>query len=98
MTEGNPIRRHVWISGRVQGVGFRASTMDEVARYGEVTGWVRNLPDGRVEAVFQGSEKEVLALIAWCRIGPKSASVSGLEVREETVEVQGGAEPGFVFR
>lgn len=77
------IRRRVFVSGRVQGVSFRASTVREASRYPALQGWVRNLPDGRVEAVFQGETDSVLALVAWCRRGPPAASVSGLEVREE---------------
>src|SRR5512134_2615913 len=68
------IRRRVLVSGRVQGVAFRASTRSQ-ARAGAVAGWVRNLADGRVEAVFEGDAAAVAALVAWCREGPRFARV-----------------------
>lgn len=80
------IRRRVLVSGRVQGVGFRASTVAQASRHAGIRGFVRNLDDGRVEAVFQGPEAEVLALVAWCKQGPPSARVTALEVREEDVD------------
>ncbi len=55
------------------------------ARGGDIQGYVRNLPDGRVEAVFQGEEPAVLALVSWCRSGPPGAQVDALEVIEEDV-------------
>jgi acylphosphatase len=73
------VRAHVRISGRVQGVCFRAYTVDE-ARAAGVAGWVRNTPDGRVEAVFEGDKPAVEAMIAWCRNGPPAARVNGVEV------------------
>ena len=94
MTTGRDrVRAHVWIAGRVQGVAFRAYTVDEAAAK-EVTGWVCNNPDGRVEAVFEGKKTAVEGMVAWCRKGPPAASVSSLEVVWE--EPQG--EPGFVVR
>ena len=86
--EGERVRAHVWISGRVQGVAFRAYTIDEASARG-VTGWVRNMPDGRVEAVFEGEKAVVEAMIAWCRKGPPAALVSSVEVtwEEPTGEV-----------
>ena len=81
-----PLQRRVFVTGRVQGVGFRASTVREAARYPGVRGWVRNLPDGRVEAVFSGEGDSVLALVAWCRRGPLTAQVSELRVEEESVD------------
>lgn len=77
-------RAHVWVSGRVQGVFYRQSCLEEAVRLG-VAGWVRNLPDGRVEAVFEGPPDAVERAIAWCRVGPRSARVSGVEVRDESV-------------
>ena len=62
-------RVHVVIEGRVQGVFFRASTRDE-ARARGLTGWARNLPDGRVEALFEGDKRVVENMLAWCRKGP----------------------------
>jgi len=75
-------RYHVWISGRVQGVFFRANTWEQARALG-LTGWVRNLPDGRVETVFEGDAPAVEAMLAWCRIGTPPARVDGIEAREE---------------
>lgn len=75
-------RLHLWVSGRVQGVFYRANT-EEVARRLGLTGWVRNLPDGRVEIVAEGEEDGLQKLIAWCRQGPPAARVSSVEVEEE---------------
>jgi acylphosphatase len=80
------IQRRVIISGEVQGVGFRASTLREAQAFPKVKGYVKNLPDGRVEAVFAGPEKEVLTLTAWCKKGPRLARVSQLEVKEEAYQ------------
>lgn len=94
MTTGRDhVRAHVWIVGRVQGVAFRAYTVDEAAARG-VTGWVCNGPDGRVEAVFEGEKTAVEAIITWCRKGPLAARVSSVEVVWE--EPKG--ELGFVVR
>jgi len=73
------VRAHVLISGRVQGVFFRSETQDE-ARRQNVTGWVRNLRDRRVEAVFEGEKDRVEALIEFCRRGPLGAKVTRVEV------------------
>lgn len=73
---------HLLISGRVQGVFYRASAYDEGRRLG-LSGWVRNLPDGRVEALAQGPEKDVNAFVEWCRKGPPFASVTKIDVAEE---------------
>ncbi len=76
------MRAHVWISGRVQGVFFRAHTKEVAEKLG-LTGWVRNLPDGRVEAVFEGEEEAVKEAIEWCKRGPPLAKVERVEVRYE---------------
>lgn len=76
------VRAHVLVSGRVQGVYFRDTARRE-ARRRNVRGWVRNLPDGRVEAVFEGRPEDVAALVAWCRHGPPEARVTHVEVRDE---------------
>ncbi|WP_245574439.1 acylphosphatase [Desulfovirgula thermocuniculi] len=76
------MRRHVFISGKVQGVYFRVYTRDEAARLG-LTGWVRNRRDGRVEAVFEGEESAVEEILAWCRKGPPASRVDKVEVVEE---------------
>jgi acylphosphatase len=73
---------HVYISGKVQGVFFRDSTRREADKLG-VKGWVRNLPDGRVEALFQGEPKAVDELLRWCVRGPPAARVEDVEVHEE---------------
>ena len=81
------VKVHVLISGRVQGVYFRESTRAVATELG-VTGWVRNLRDGRVEVVGEGEEAAVRRLIAWCREGPPGARVSRVnaEWREPTGE------------
>jgi acylphosphatase len=76
------IRRRVLVSGRVQGVWYRQTTADTARRAG-VAGWVRNLPDGRVEAVFEGEAAAVVAMIAWCSDGPPAARVDGVDVVSE---------------
>jgi len=76
------VRAHIYVSGLVQGVFFRAS-MQEVARSLGVTGWVRNLPDGRVEAVVEGDEDKVRKLIEWAWRGPPLARVENVEVKWE---------------
>ena len=80
--EGERVRARAWIAGRVQGVAFRAYTIDE-ARLRGVAGWVRNTLDRRVEAVFEGDKAAVEAMIAWCRKGPPAARVSSVEVTWE---------------
>ena len=67
-------RLEIVVSGRVQGVWFRATTREEATRLG-LRGWVRNLPDGRVEALFEGEENPLLRMLAWCRSGPPGARV-----------------------
>lgn len=67
------------ISGRVQGVSFRYYTYHEALKLG-LDGWVRNLWDGRVEAVFQGTKPEVERILEWCKSGPPSARVDVVEV------------------
>ena len=76
------VRAHIIIEGRVQGVSFRASTV-EAARTLEVYGWVRNNPDGAVEAVLEGDEEKVNRLIEWCRTGPQTARVERLNLSWE---------------
>ena len=69
----------------VQGVWFRESCRREAAARG-VAGWVSNRADGRVEAVFEGSEPAVAEMVAWCRMGPPRAEVTGIDVSEELPE------------
>jgi acylphosphatase len=75
-------RAHVYINGRVQGVFFRARIMERAVRLG-VTGWACNLLDGRVEAVFEGEDEAVKAVMDFCRRGPKRAVVTGLDLKWE---------------
>jgi len=76
-------RMRVIVSGRVQGVFFRAYTR-EAAQSLKLTGWVRNLPDGKVEAVFEGEDNNVQAMLEWCRKGPPHAIVNHIEAAEES--------------
>ena len=73
------LRAHVTVHGLVQGVWFRASTKDEADRLG-VSGWVRNLPDGSVEAVFEGDRKKVEEIVGWCHRGPSGAKVHKVDI------------------
>lgn len=75
-------RVHVYISGRVQGVFFRSETADAAKRLG-VTGWVRNLRDGRVEALFEGDEGVVEQVVTWCSHGPPLSLVDHVQTIEE---------------
>lgn len=75
----------VTVSGRVQGVFYRRSCADEAQRQG-VRGYVRNLPDGRVEALFVGSDEAVAAMIAWCRRGPAMAVVESIAIERESTD------------
>ncbi len=73
-----PQRLHLLISGRVQGVWYRASTRAKARELG-LTGWVRNLRDGRVEALAEGPRVSLDELLAWCHDGPVLARVDGIE-------------------
>jgi acylphosphatase len=75
------LRAHVWITGIVQGVAFRYYTRRQAARLG-LTGWVRNLRDGRVEAIFEGDEDRVENMLRWCREGPPGARVDDLKMEK----------------
>ncbi|MFN6517395.1 MAG: acylphosphatase [Nostoc sp. CreGUA01] len=79
------IRAHVFISGRVQGVGYRYATVDTATQLG-LTGWVRNLPDNRVEAVFEGAREIVDEMVRWCHSGPPAAVVKEVAVEYEEPE------------
>ena len=82
MSAESTIRRRVVVSGRVQGVFFRDSCRREALRWG-VAGWVRNLPDGRVEAAFEGQRYGVEAMVDWCRRGPRHAHVTSVHAEDE---------------
>lgn len=79
------VRAHLRIYGRVQGVGFRWSMLREARKLG-VAGWVRNMPDGSVEAVVEGDPERVEALIGWAHQGPAFARVTRVEVKWEEPE------------
>ena len=79
------IRRHLWVSGVVQGVWYRGSCSEQATLLG-VAGWARNLPDGRVEVVAEGAAGEVERLVQWCKVGPPGALVTGLEELSEEPE------------
>lgn len=79
------IRYRVLISGRVQGVAYRDSCRRMAEQHG-VTGWVRNLPDGSVEAVFEGPSEDVRRLVDWSRRGPRFAKVADIRVHAEEPE------------
>jgi acylphosphatase len=94
-SRGTPQKRvHVFVSGSVQGVAYRYYAQD-AARGRGLSGWVRNLTDGRVEAVFQGRAPAVDAMVNWCRRGPPSASVTAVEVTEEPLAAE---PPGFTIK
>jgi acylphosphatase len=76
------ISAHVIVSGHVQGVFYRDTTQRQANAHG-VTGWVRNLPDGRVEALFEGDEKAVRRMIDWCWRGPPNAYVTNVDASIE---------------
>ena len=84
---------HVTVSGRVQGVGFRWA-ITERARSRGVAGWVRNEPDGTVEAVLEGPSEAVDVLVAWIRRGPPGARVDGVTVEEEAPVGESGFRAG----
>lgn len=77
------IRRHVFIKGHVQGVNFRNATKQEADQLG-IVGWVKNLEDGRVEAVFEGAPDSIQRMIDWCKRGPPAARVDELKVGSES--------------
>ncbi len=82
-------RVHLFVSGRVQGVFFRVDTQREARSLGLV-GWVRNLPDGRVEIVAQGNAEAVRALVEWSHLGPVRAEVTSVDISwEETHPIDG---------
>ena len=85
-------RAHVFVTGRVQGVWFRESTRQRALELG-VGGWVRNLPDGRVEAIFEGDAAAVRRAVDYVREGPRHARVDRVEVEENASE-----DPSHLFR
>ncbi|MEU3774607.1 acylphosphatase [Streptomyces sp. NPDC032472] len=87
------MRRRVIVSGTVQGVFFRDSCRS-AARDQGVAGWVRNLPGGEVEAVFEGDEAAVARMVRWMHTGPPAAEVRAVEVYEEPPGPSAGAASG----
>lgn len=75
-------RVHIFVNGKVQGVYYRQNTAQKAQEL-RINGWVRNLSDGRVEAVMEGDEINIDKMLAWCKQGPPDAIVSGLEVNNE---------------
>lgn len=75
-------RAHVYVTGKVQGVYFRATTRSEAEKR-DIDGWVRNLDDGRVEAVFEGPETDVAEMVDFCHEGSDSARVDDVSVTDE---------------
>ncbi|WP_020221340.1 acylphosphatase [Halarchaeum acidiphilum] len=82
MSDTERVRAHVLVSGHVQGVYYRATTRETASDHG-VDGWVENLSDGRVEAVFEGPEAAVESMVDWCHVGSRAADVEDVEVRYE---------------
>jgi acylphosphatase len=83
MADDARVRAHVFVTGYVQGVFYRHSAAQRARALG-VTGWVKNLPDGRVESVIEGKEEAVRTLVQWCRSGPPHATVEDVEVSWES--------------
>ena len=79
------IARRVVVHGRVQAVGFRVSAASRAQSRG-LAGWVRNLPDGTVEAMFEGEPDAVDSLVRWCSEGPRGAAVAHVDVSDESPE------------
>ncbi len=82
MESGDKERAHVYVSGEVQGVFFRDSARQKAEQL-DVAGWVKNLPDGRVEALFEGAPEKVREMIRWCEEGPSHATVEDVEAEFE---------------
>lgn len=82
MTHLTTKRAHVWVAGRVQGVWYRSNTRTKAIELG-LKGWVKNLWDGRVEAVFEGEAHVIKEMIEWCKRGPPLAKVKQIEVKWE---------------
>ena len=94
MENGDRERAHVYVSGEVQGVFFRDSAREKAEQLGLV-GWVRNLPDGRVQALFEGPSEKVREMIRWCEQGPQHAAVEDMDTEFEAYQ---GDLKGFEVR
>src|SRR5258708_6982884 len=82
--ETERVQLHIFAGGRVQGVGFRMYTKKEAEAL-KLSGWIKNLPDGRVEIIVQGKESRLQRFIKWCQKGPPSARVADLEIERSIV-------------
>jgi acylphosphatase len=80
-------RAHVYVSGHVHGVFFRYETKELADKLG-LKGWVRNLPDGRVEAIFEGDKKAIEEMLEFCKRGPPGARVTDVEMKWQNYEGQ----------
>ena len=94
MTENEKIRAHIFVAGKVQGVFYRGNTRKQAEKSG-VTGWVKNMADGRVEAVFEGEKEKVEEMVNWARKGPIWAKIEALDVIWEDFK---GEFKGFEIR
>jgi acylphosphatase len=94
MESGDRERAHVYVSGQVQGVFFRDATREKAEQLG-LNGWVKNLPDGRVEALFEGPSERVREMVRWCEEGPSHAEVEDVVTEFEASQ---GNLTGFVVR
>jgi acylphosphatase len=94
LESGDRERAHVYVSGQVQGVFFRDSARERAEQLG-LAGWVKNLPDGRVEALFEGPPEKVREMIAWCEHGPSHATIEEVEAE---LEASRGDIQGFEVR
>ena len=91
MTHSNTICLRVFISGKVQGVGYRYSTVQKAQELG-LRGWVRNRLDGRVEAIFAGIEPLITQMLQWCDQGTRSAKVTDVSVEKLEPQIYQGFE------
>ena len=94
MQNSNLKRAHVRVSGQVQGVFFRDATRQKAEELG-LAGWVRNVPEGQVEALFEGPSEKVEEMVRWCEEGPQRASVENVDTDFENAE---GDLEGFEVR
>jgi len=95
MTESSGSKKsfHIVVSGRVQGVGYRYSTVRTAAKY-RVFGWVRNNSDGSVELECEGNSKDIDNFIKWLKVGPAGARVTSIEIKEKQYQ---GIYPNFAI-
>jgi acylphosphatase len=97
VTQQSLVMKHLYVAGRVQGVGFRYSMRDQARQVG-VRGWCRNLADGRVEAVVCGTLGQMAAMLTWCEQGPPMAQVDDLHVLDVSDPTALATMTGFEIR